>query len=163
MGVSWEHYALALGVSNAETFLPCAPVLGTRQINYLLIYIFSELIQFQKLFHEILSNELWKHIAKDTKQLTFYDSNQKILLFHVFQIVSTKSFSIVCLTKFDLTNFSVYLAKVHKHYMLGDSFLKNIISCGYNSILMYIKMIWFNRKINFKINKWIRKVTKFWH
>ena len=90
----------------------------------MLKHIFSELIQFQKLFHEILSNELWKHIAKDTKQLTFYDSNQKILLFHVFQIVSTKSFSIVCLTKFDLTNFSVYLAKVHKHYMLGDSFPK---------------------------------------
>ena len=106
--------------------------------------VFSELIQFQKLFHEILSNELWKHIAKDTKQLTFYDSNKKILLFHVFQIVSTKSFTIVCLTRFDLTNFSVYLAKVHKHNMLGDSFLKNIISCGYNSILMYIKMIWFN-------------------
>ena len=54
----------------------------------------------------------------------FYDSNQKILLFHVFQIVSTKSFLILCLTKFDLTNFSVYLAKVHKHYMLGDSFPK---------------------------------------
>ena len=100
-------------------------------------------------------------LPKTLNNSRFIIQTKKILLFHVFQIVSTKSFSIVCLTRFDLTNFSVYLAKVHKHYMLGDSFLKNIISCGYNSILMYIKMIWFNRKINFKINKWIRKMTKF--
>ena len=133
---------------------------GTRQTSLILKH---QSIQIQNLFFKFLSHQHWKYIVRDPKQFMFHDSMQKILLFHVFQIVSTKSFSIVCLTRFDLTNFSVYLAKVHKHYMLGDSFPKNIISCCYNSILMYIKMIWFNRKINFKINKWIRKMTKFWH
>ena len=66
----------------------------------------------------------------------------------MFQIVSTKSFSIVCLTKFDLTNFSVFFAKLHKYYMFDDYFQKNIISCGYSLILMYITMIWFNCQKN---------------
>ena len=50
-------------------------------------FFLTELITFEKLFHNILSNEHWKHISKDTEQLMVYDSNQKILLFHAFQIV----------------------------------------------------------------------------
>ena len=44
--------------------------------------------------------------------------------------------------------------KVHKHYDFDDSLRKNIISCGYSSISMYVDMIWFNCK-KMKINKWI--------
>ena len=39
------------------------------------------------MFHDILLNEHWKHIAQYTEQLMFYDSKQKIILFHAFQIV----------------------------------------------------------------------------
>jgi len=55
--------------------------------NNFLQNFLTELITFEKLFHNILSNEHWKHISKDTEQLMVYDSNQKILLFHAFQIV----------------------------------------------------------------------------
>ena len=37
------------------------------------------------------------------------------------QIVST-----VCLTKFDLTNFSVFFSKLHKYYMFDDYFQKTL-------------------------------------
>ena len=52
------------------------------------------------------------------------------------------------LTKIDLTNFSVFFAKLHKYYMFDDYLKKNIISCGHNLILMYIMLIWFNYKKN---------------
>ena len=57
----------------------------------------------------------------------------------------------MCLTKFDLTNFSVFFAKLHKYYMFDDYFQKKNISCGYSLILMYITMIWFNcqKKLKF--------------
>ena len=43
-----------------------------------------------------------------------------------------------------------FFAKLHKYYMFDDYFQKNIISCGYSLILMYITMIWFNCQKKFK-------------
>ena len=60
--------------------------------KFLLNLNFTQLIRFQKLFYQIKLNDQSKNIAKYSKQLMFYDSNKKKLLFHAFQIVSNKSF-----------------------------------------------------------------------
>ena len=58
-----------------------------------------------------------------------------------FKLYKPNRFQCVCLTKTDLTNFSVFFVKLHKYYMFDDYFQKNIVSCGHSLILMYYTLI----------------------
>ena len=54
---------------------------------------------------------------------------KKFYYFMHFKLYKPNRFQCVCLTKTDLTNFSVFFFKLHKYYMFDDYFQKNIISC----------------------------------
>jgi len=129
--------------------------------KFLLNLNFTQLIRFKKLFYEIKLNDQSKNIAKYSKQLMFYDSNKKNYYFMRFKLYQTNCFHIVFKQIWFNKIYYFCLPKCINIMILMILWEKNIISCGYSSISMYVDMIWFNCK-KMKINKWIWKNPKFW-